>query len=140
MKKLFSLLLLFCSIGLSQSDNIDVTLSGLKYCSVTLVGTIDTADVRYGPTNQYGSYTLTVYSDATDSLSVWTKSWNSVKWTKQAVVNLSTLSSATATEGIIASTTSTEYAIADSNPYSIRITKNSLDASSTVVIVTGKGR
>jgi len=139
MYKLFGSLLLFCSIGFSQT-NIDVTLSGLKYYAATLVDVTDTADVRYGPTNQYGSYTLTVYSTDTDSLTVWTKSWNGAKWTKQAVVNLSTLSSATAIEGIIATTTSVEYAIADSNPYAIRVIKNSLDASSTVVIFTGKGR
>lgn len=138
MKKLFGILLLFCSIGLSQSNNIDVTLSGVKYRLDTLTTAIDTMDVRYGPTNQYPSYTITAYTlSGTDTLTVYTKSWNNSFWSQVALVDLSTLSSVTT---IAASTTKKEFVIADTSPYAIRVISSSDDGSSTVVLITGKGK
>jgi hypothetical protein len=138
MKKLFLFVVLICSIGFSQSDNIDTTLVSARVIRATLTTAIDTLIVRYGSANEprYSTYTMLAHTTAgADTLQVFTRSWDDSTWSQSGVVRMSDISSVTVAD---VSTTEKEFIIGTPQPYKIMIISTSNDGSTTIVRLTGK--
>lgn len=130
MKKLIFILAIFSSFALSQTDNIDKTVSDYTpYYTGTLTTSIDTANVLFERSITYSYHTLVVYTNTgTDTLTVYLQSSDTLVYSQTSLIEKSSGSSVTT---IPVSTTSKEYIIFDGWKQKVRLVSSSNDGSIT---------
>lgn len=133
MKKLIYLLAIFCSVALSQTNNINKTVPFAVYSTDTLTTSIDTADVFFANSDKYSYQTLFIATlSGADTVTVWEQSLDTLSYSQVSLVDKSSGSSVTS---IPVSTTPKEYIVFDGWKQKIRLISSSNDGSSTRFIL-----
>jgi hypothetical protein len=130
------LMILACSISLSQSNNLNKSIGTGTYTRDTLTASVDTAVVT---TDQAGEnfqrFVLQAYTTiGADTLSLYTKSRDNKFYIKRMLIDSAGTKVATAIVGVIPQ----EWIINDSEIKYIELVSPSDDASTVVFIVAGK--
>ena len=138
MKRLIEILILaviFIFTLQAQSNNIDETITGIDSYKFKMTATIDTALFIFSKSPRYDYFTISVKSDAADTITVKTLSRDGTAWIQHAVIDMSSYATVST---IAIATTYKEFAVIDPAPLKIMIISASDDASYDSVIVAGK--
>ena len=133
MKKFLFVLIFLVYIPLIAQD-VNVNVSA-KFYRDTLTTTKDTIDVNLLYPERFNRRTITALTTTdTDTINIYTKSWDNQLWIQQGLIDLSDNSNKT---NIIITTISKEFLINDPEPYRIRLIAVGV-STSCIIIVTGK--
>jgi hypothetical protein len=134
MKKLILFTILFASIALSQSNNVDTTVASKVYFRDTLTASIDTIDVLFANPDNWGYHTImAVNPSGVDTVEVYAKALDgSSNWSRHAVIRAEDDSVRTS---IVTSTTAKEWILFGTHPQKVRLISTSEDASTTIILL-----
>lgn len=132
MKKIITLLILFCSVAFAQDVNTTVS----QAYKDTLTATVDTVIVRFNAKFDYYTLALQRTSSGTDTVIVQTASFGETYWTTRAIVDLSTGDYITS---LYVTATGKEYIIADTDVRAIRLITTDVTAATEFILAGRKG-
>ena len=140
MKRIISLTiwLVFLAWSFAVSQDTTASVEYKSYYRDSLTVARDTVDVKFLDPTRFNIYTITAYSDAVDTLSIFTllKTTNGDVWVQHGSVDLADNTDETT---LNITTTKHEYLLLDPQPSDgIRIISSSNDGSYTIIVVQGK--